>query len=386
MPAGALEVAGLRLRRRRDAGTGRGRQHRDLHRVNATLFEPLPFNDPDRLAFVWSDMTSTGYPRGPLSGPELDDLRRRTTHFDGFGAIWATTTTLTGDGDPQMLRIGLVTADFFRWLGAHAALGRIFTTEDETTAAPTAILLSAGLWQRRYGSDPTVVVEDVREQVYFPVRQVPRNPMAYVVRTEADASSLATVVRSTLDELDPQLPIYDLRQLRDAVLSARATHLFTMRLAALFAAVALCMACVGVYGVMAYSVAKRRVEFGVRLALGAAPRVGRIACPRRCGAGVARAGTRCRVCAQRDDHAGKPAVRCDVEGCRQLPRGRTDPRSRSDPRLLAAGHARHARESNRCAPLGVRSSTLITHREIGEIGEGLFLFREVREIGRALLI
>ena len=42
-------------------------------------------------------MTSAGYPRGPLSGRELDDLRRRGSHFDGFAAIWATTTTLTGD-------------------------------------------------------------------------------------------------------------------------------------------------------------------------------------------------------------------------------------------------------------------------------------------------
>jgi predicted permease len=120
--------------------------------VNATLLEPLPFKEPERLVFVWSDMTSAGYPRGPLSGPELGDLRRRGTRFDGFGAIWATTTTLTGDGDPEMLRIGLVTPDFFPLLGTDPALGRTLVAEDEG-----AILLSAALWRRRFGADPGIV-------------------------------------------------------------------------------------------------------------------------------------------------------------------------------------------------------------------------------------
>jgi predicted permease len=125
--------------------------------VNAVLLQPLPYRAADRLVFVWSDMTAAGYPRGPLSGPELADLREQATRFEGFGAIWATTTALTGDSDPQQLRIGLVTANFFSLLGADAALGRTFVDEDEPTAAPTAILLSDGLWRTRYGADPTVV-------------------------------------------------------------------------------------------------------------------------------------------------------------------------------------------------------------------------------------
>ncbi len=120
--------------------------------VNAILIEPLPFRDPERLVFVWSDMTTAGYPRGPLSGPELGDLRARTTRFDGFGAIWATTTTLTGDGEPEMLRIGLVTSDFLPLLGVTAQLGQPIATEDQGT-----ILLSARLWQRRFGGDPAIV-------------------------------------------------------------------------------------------------------------------------------------------------------------------------------------------------------------------------------------
>ena len=82
----------------------------------ALLVQPLPFRDPDRLVFVWADQTSEGYPRAPLSGPELRDLDERSTAFDGFAAIWATTTSLTGETEPEQLRIGLVTSDYFsRW-------------------------------------------------------------------------------------------------------------------------------------------------------------------------------------------------------------------------------------------------------------------------------
>lgn len=125
--------------------------------VNAVLLQPLPYRAADRLVFVWSDMTAAGYPRGPLSGPELGDLRDQAARFEGFGAVWATTTALTGDDDPQQLRIGLVTANFFSLLGADAALGRTFVDEDEPTAAPTTILLSDGLWRTRYGADPAIV-------------------------------------------------------------------------------------------------------------------------------------------------------------------------------------------------------------------------------------
>ncbi|HKV99760.1 MAG TPA: ABC transporter permease [Vicinamibacterales bacterium] len=122
--------------------------------VNAMLIAPLPYRDAGRLVFVWTDNTSTGYPRVPLSAAELVDLRTRTTHFEGFGAIWANTTTLT-DGEPEQLRIGLVTSDFFSVLGAPAAIGRTFDATDET--GPPGMLISWALFERRFGGDPSVV-------------------------------------------------------------------------------------------------------------------------------------------------------------------------------------------------------------------------------------
>ena len=123
----------------------------------ALLVQPLPFRDPERLVVVWADQSKEGYPRAPLSGPELLDLDQRSSLFEGFGAIWATTAALTGDDEPEQLRIGLVTTDFFSLLGAAPALGRTFGPQDESAGPPTAIVLSGAVWQRRYGSDPNIV-------------------------------------------------------------------------------------------------------------------------------------------------------------------------------------------------------------------------------------
>src|SRR5262245_17082852 len=79
--------------------------------VRAMLLAPLPYRDSSRLVFVWADMSAAGYPRAPLSGPELKDLRDRSTRFASFGSVWATTAALTADGDPEQLRIGLVSTN-----------------------------------------------------------------------------------------------------------------------------------------------------------------------------------------------------------------------------------------------------------------------------------
>jgi putative ABC transport system permease protein len=113
------------------------------------------------------------------------------------------------------------------------------------------------------------LTEEVREQVYVPYRQSIRDPMAYVVRSRSDPSALASAIRAEVASLDKDLPVYDARPLEEYVEAALDPRRFVMLLGALFAAVALTLASIGTYAVIACSLTRREHEFGVRRALGA---------------------------------------------------------------------------------------------------------------------
>ena len=128
--------------------------------VNGVLLRPLPYPDAERLAIIWSGLGSVN--RAVASTYELYEIRARTKEFDQIGGIWVTNGTLPGEGDPEQVKVGVVTSNFLPILCPRPALGRFFEPQDEAPNAPWALVLSHGAWVRRFGSDPSIVGKSVR--------------------------------------------------------------------------------------------------------------------------------------------------------------------------------------------------------------------------------
>lgn len=128
--------------------------------VNAVLLRPLPYPSADRLAILWSGLGYSG--RAPFSSFEVFQLRQRSTEFDQIAGIWVTNGALPGDGPAEQIKVADVTSNFLPLLCPRPALGRFFGPEDDLENAPSTIILTYGLWTRRFGSDPTIIGRSIR--------------------------------------------------------------------------------------------------------------------------------------------------------------------------------------------------------------------------------
>jgi len=124
--------------------------------VSALLLRPLPYHDPASLVLVWEDVTFAGFPKNTPAPGNYYDWKARNTVFSGMAATRGSVSNLTADGTPEQVIGRGVTADFFDVLGVQPILGRTFTEEEDRTD-PNLVLISYGLWQRRYLGDPSIV-------------------------------------------------------------------------------------------------------------------------------------------------------------------------------------------------------------------------------------
>jgi predicted permease len=128
--------------------------------VYGVLVRPLPYHDPDRLVTLWIDLRASGRAEPEwLSFPDYADWREQSRSLSSAAAYTGWAATVPGDGNTEPERIpgASVSAAYFDVLGVKPAMGRTFWESDDAPNAERVVVLSDGVWRRRFGADPGIL-------------------------------------------------------------------------------------------------------------------------------------------------------------------------------------------------------------------------------------
>jgi putative ABC transport system permease protein len=124
--------------------------------VDAVLIRPLPYADAERLVMVWENASQIGFPQNTPSPWNWQSWKRENTVLADIAATRGAGYLLSGEGEPEQLPSRRVTANFWTVLGARPLLGRVFTAAEDS-GNERVVVISYGLWQRRFGASPDVL-------------------------------------------------------------------------------------------------------------------------------------------------------------------------------------------------------------------------------------